>query len=93
MLYFNLLFGVVMKKFTRLFYDNIGITEFGIVALAVFVLVSLFGLAFVSIDKINEYQCNNFHEVTGREVIYKHFDACYVKSYGKFIRYDRNFKD
>lgn len=56
-----------------------------IVVLVVFILL---------IDLLYQRSCNNYKEITGRDSKYVFMDACYVQNEeGKWIRYDKNFKE
>lgn len=57
-----------------------------IVIIAVAALLIIFTI--IGADQYQKYQCNNYSEVTNKEVKYKHFDACYVKVGNTYQRWN-----
>jgi len=73
----------------KYFYDGRDITGLGFTCGILLILV----FCVVGGNSYTKWKCNNFEEVTGFEVKYISFDACYVKgSDGVFIRYDSKYK-
>ena len=77
-----------MKDF---FFDSWGGMRFRTVVIMVFVCSAAL---LIALDEYIAWQCQNFSDVTGREVKYIHYDSCYVKNKkGEFIRYDSHYKE
>lgn len=67
-------------------WDRDGLTFFGFVSAIILAIAS----AGFAIDKVVQWQCHNYQEMTGKEVKYINFDACYVNTGSGWVRYDSN---
>lgn len=80
----------------KYFYDDYWgeLTGLGFTLVTTCIIVLVVALMFVGGNSYTKWQCNNYKEVTGFEVKYIDFDACYIKgSDGVFVRYDSKYKN
>jgi len=56
--------------------------------------VAVFFLLLLAVNYYEEYRCNNYQEVTGRDSKWVFMDECYVKKYDNtWIKYDSKYKE
>ena len=51
-------------------------------------LISLIPTILFGADQYQQYQCNNYSEITHKETKYKHFDSCYIKVGNTYQRWN-----
>ncbi len=52
------------------------------------VVVATAMTAGVLLDSYEQYRCENYKDIAGKNVRYAHFDACYIETKNGFQRWD-----